>query len=178
MQEIDKRIALIRLLLADVDGRIAQQAETQSQYQVQIARIVEATIRQAGDVGQALTAMAEVQERLVGIETTGRHLAQLRQRAARELEALLLTKRVAEATVQLAELEGRRQALAGQLAALDHAAPAGAESTPGTGPAAPDMAEARELRDLNEQVSHEIARLHNLISEASRRAARSISTGA
>ena len=71
MQEIDKRIGLLRLLLADVDGRIQQQQEISGQYRVQIARIVDAVVRQAGDVGQALTAMAEVEERLAQIETAG-----------------------------------------------------------------------------------------------------------
>jgi chromosome segregation ATPase len=174
MQEIDKRIGLLRLLLADVDGRIQQQQEISGQYRVQIARIVDAVVRQAGDVGQALTAMAEVEERLAQIESTGRHLVQVRQRAARELEALLLTKRVAEAQAQLEELEGRRQELATQLAALSGNEPvAPATQAPDT----PDLAEAAALRVLNEQVSSEIDRLHRLISEASQRAARSISSG-
>ena len=94
-----------------------------SEYRAQIARIVEATVRQAGDVGQALSAMAEVDERLAGVEAAGRRLAQLRQRASRELEALLLTKRVAEARTQLEALEGRREALAQQLAELDERHP-------------------------------------------------------
>lgn len=174
MNEIDKRIGLLRLVLADVDGRIQQQQEISGQYRVQIARIVDALVRHAGDVGQALTAMAEVEERLTQIETTGRHLTQVRQRAARELEALLLTKRVAEAQAQLEELEGRRQELATQLAALSGGEPA----TPvAEAPDTPDLAEAAALRVLNEQVSSEIARLHRLISEASQRAARSISSG-
>jgi chromosome segregation ATPase len=173
MHEIDKRIGLLRLLLADVDGRIQQQQEISGQYRVQIARIVDALVRHAGDVGQALAAMAEVEERLAQIETTGRHLTQVRQRAARELEALLLTKRVAEAQAQLEELEGRRQELATQLAAL-HGEPAAPAAAP---PDTPDLAEAAALRVLNEQVSSEIDRLHRLISEASQRAARSISSG-
>jgi hypothetical protein len=173
MNEIDKRIGLLRLLLADVDGRIQQQQEISGQYRVQIARIVDPLVRHAGDVGQALTAMAEVEERLAQIETTGRHLTQVRQRAARELEALLLTKRVAEAQAQLEELEGRRQELATQLAALSSGELAPAAKAPDT----PDLAEAQALRVLNEQVSSEIARLHRLISEASQRAARSISSG-
>ena len=53
MQEIDKRIGLLRLLLADVDGRIQQQQEISGQYRVQIARIVDAVVRQAGDVGHS-----------------------------------------------------------------------------------------------------------------------------
>ncbi|HMA32843.1 MAG TPA: hypothetical protein VKY74_00075 [Chloroflexia bacterium] len=175
MPEIDKRIGLMRLLLADIDGRKEQQETITREYRAQMSRIVEATVGQTGDVGPALTAMAEVEERLAQVEITGRHLSQLRQRASRDLEALLLTKRVAEAQAQLEELEGRRQALAQQLAAL------GQGPAPAVAPAAevttPDGAEAHALRALNDQVSSEIARLHRLISEASQRAARSISPG-
>src|SRR5690349_13326697 len=174
MNEIDKRIGLLRLLLADIDGRMAQKDESISQYRTQLTRIVEATVAHAGDVGQALTAMAEVEERLAGAEVGRRHLTQLRQRAARELEALLLTRRVAEAQAQLAELEGQRQELVQQLAALD---PAPTAPATGEAPVSADSAEAAALRALNEHVSSEIAKLQRLISEASQRAARSVSSG-
>ena len=174
MPEIDKRIGLLRLLLADVDGRVQQQQALATEYRAQSARIVEATVRQAGDVGQALSAMAEVDERLTGVEAAGRRLAQLRQRASRELEALLLTKRVAEARTQLEALEGRREALAQQLAELDERHP----SQPEARPANADGMEAEALRALNAEVSGEIERLQRLILEASQRAARSVSPGA
>jgi chromosome segregation ATPase len=175
MPEIDKRIGLLRLLLADVDGRAQQQQALVTEYRAQIGRIVEATVRQAGDVGQALSAMAEVDERLAGVEAAGRRLAQLRQRASRELEALLLTKRVAEARAQLDELEGRREALAQQLAELDERHP---RAAPAAHPASADEVEADALRALNAEVSGEIQRLQRLILEASQRAARSVSPGA
>jgi len=174
MPEIDKRIGLLRLLLADVDGRVQQQQALATEYRAQSGRIVEATVRQAGDVGQALSAMAEVDERLAGVEAAGRRLAQLRQRASRELEALLLTKRVAEARTQLEALEGRREALAQQLAELDERQP----SRPEARPASADEVEAEALRALNAEVSGEIERLQRLILEASQRAARSVSPGA
>ena len=164
MPEIDKRIGLLRLLLADVDGRVQQQQALATEYRAQSARIVEATVRQAGDVGQALSAMAEVDERLRRVEAAGRRLAQLRQRASRgELEALLLTKRVAEARAQLEALEGRREALAQQLAELDERQP----SQPKARPANADEMEAEALRALNAEVSGEIERLQRLILEAS-----------
>lgn len=174
MHEIDKRIGLIRFLLADVDSRIQQREETISQYKLQITRIVEATVAHAGDVGQALTAMAEVEERLAQVEIAQRHLRQVRQRANRELEALLLTKRVADAKAQLAELEGRRQDLLTQLAALDGEDLPRATAMPAE---AADDSEAAALRALNDQLSRQIDDLHRLIWEASQRAARSISAG-
>jgi hypothetical protein len=173
MPEIDKRIGLLRLLLADVDGRAQQQQALVTEYRAQSARIVEATVRQAGDVGQALSAMAEVDERLAGVEAAGRRLTQLRQRASRELEALLLTKRVAEARTQLEALEGRREALAQQLAEIDGRQPRPPEARP----ASADEVEAEALRALNAEVSGEIQRLQQLILEASQRAARSVSPG-
>ncbi len=169
MHEIDRRIGLTRLLLADIATRIAQKEETAREYEVQMRRIVEATVIHAGDVGQGLAAMAEVEERLAEVAVTHRHLARLRERATRELEALLLTKRVADATAQIAELESRRATLQEQLAALGAPEPA-----PAAGAADADEAEA--LRALNAQVSAQIAALQRLISEVSQRAARSIST--
>ena len=116
MQELDKRIGLLRLLLADVDMREQQRADLSKQYRRQLHHIVEATVAQAGDLSAALAAMQEVEERLSEVERAGRHLALVRARTATELEALLLTRRVAEAQAQLAELEARQEALAAQLA--------------------------------------------------------------
>ena len=175
MNEIDKRIGLTRLMLAEIDLRATQKDESIQQYQMQIARVVEATVGHAGDVGQALAAMAEVEERLAQAEIGKRHLTQLRARAGRELEALLLTKRVAEATAQLAALEGRRQELATQLAALDPAPERGAG---GAGPPPADGPAIAALQAQHAQVRAEIADLHRLIAEASQRAARSVSSGA
>ena len=41
MQELDKRIGLLRLLLADLHRKQAQLSEMQNQYRSQLARIVE-----------------------------------------------------------------------------------------------------------------------------------------
>src|SRR3954469_18100732 len=109
MQEIDKRIALLRLLIADIGAREQQRTELVRQYGLQQRRIVEATVHQAGDLSQALLALKEVEERLSEVEQSGKHLRMLRTRAATELEALLLTKRVAEAKAQLTELSARQQ---------------------------------------------------------------------
>jgi hypothetical protein len=184
MQELDKRIGLLRLLLADVDAREQQRAEISKQYRLQLQRVVEATVNQTGDLSAALAVMQEVEERLNEVERSGRHLGMLRARAATELEALLLTRRVAEAQAQLAELETRQHSLADQLAQLrpalalvggDEDSPAPESMDTSSGPAISE--EEMALRTLNEEVQRDIARLHRLILDASERAARTINPG-
>jgi hypothetical protein len=180
MQELDKRIGLLRLLLADIDMREQQRAGLSKQYRVQMQRVVEATVSQAGELGAALAAMQEVEERLNEVERMGRHLGLLRARTATELEALLLTRRVAEAQAQLAALETRQQALTEQLAELRPAqAVAAGEAGGSAAPPAPAPMSAEEaaLHTLNEEVQRDIARLHRLILDASERAARTINPG-
>ena len=182
MQELDKRIGLLRLLLADVEAREQQRAELSKQYRLQLQHIVEVTVVQTGDLGAALAAMHEVEERLAEVERTGRHLGLMRARAATELEALLLTRRVAEAQAQLAELEARQQDVNAQLARLRPAQAVAAGDAPppaeGSAAAPPEMSEEEAaLHALNEEVQRDIARLHRLILDASERAARTINPG-
>ncbi len=183
MQELDKRIGLLRLLLADVEVREQQRTTLTKQYRGQLQHIVEVTVVQTGDLGAALAAMQEVEERLAAVERTGRHLGQVRARAATELEALLLTRRVAEAQAQLAELEARQQDVNARLARLRPvAATAGSEGTTSTvedDAATPGESSDEEasLHALNEAVQRDIARLHRLILDASERAARTINPG-
>jgi hypothetical protein len=107
----------------------------------------------------------------------------VRARAATELEALLLTRRVAEAQAQLAELETRQQDLNEQLARLRPAqAVAAGDAPPAEGAGAdatpPEISEEEAaLHALNEEVQRDIARLHRLILDASERAARTINPG-
>ncbi len=184
MQELDKRIGLLRLLLADVEAREHHRAALTKQYRGQLQHIVEVTVVQTGDLGAALAAMQEVEERLVEVERTGRHLGMVRARAATELEALLLTRQVAEAQAQLAELETRQQDVNARLARLrpvqaaaggaDGAMPAVDEEPEPSGEGSEEEA---ALHALNEEVQRDIARLHRLILDASERAARTINPG-
>ncbi|HYP40144.1 MAG TPA: hypothetical protein VEX13_07260 [Chloroflexia bacterium] len=168
MPELEKRIGLLRLLLADVQSKQAQLAEMENQYRTQLARVVEFVVYREGDVGNALSLMTDVQSKLDEVVRTGEHLGMILDKANLELEALVLTKRVAEARSQLATLEERRKELSARL-----------DDLPGgqSGEARPVSAEASEMEDLraiNDEVAHEIARLNNLITEASERAARTI----
>jgi hypothetical protein len=163
MQEMERRIALLRLLLADITARERQAHEAQEQLRGQITRIVDFTVRQNAGVGHALSAMAEVEERLGQQDVTLRHLALLRARAQGELQALLVTRGVADARARLGELEERRSGLLAQ-----HPQPATASEAAATpAPAAAELAE----------IDAEIAELRTLIQQASEAAARSLTMG-
>ena len=175
MPELEKRIGLLRLLLADVEGKQAQVSEMEAQYKGQLSRIVDFVIHREGDVGNALSLMAEVQSKLDEAAQTGTHLNMIHERAAVELDVLILTKRVSEARSQLAELESRQQELADRLSGLPVAGPERvAAADAGAGDQAEDFAKIQAEVD---DVSHEITRLHDLITEASERAARTIQGG-
>jgi prefoldin subunit 5 len=84
---------------------------------------------------------------------------------------LALTKSVADARSQLAELEKRQRELSDRLTPIG----AGADSQEvSADPVASD--EIRRLRDEVQSVSGEITRLNLLINEASEQAARTIQT--
>lgn len=111
MQELDRRVGILRLLLADLTARRQQTADAQAQLRGQIARLVEYTVRHNGAVRNALAALADVDERLTGAEADLRHIELLRRRAQDELDALLVTRGVADARARVAELERRRTEL-------------------------------------------------------------------
>lgn len=107
MHELDRRVGLLRLLLADLTARREQTSELQAQLRAQIARMVEFTVHRGGMVGNALAALADLDERISRADTDLRHVELLRQHAQQELDALLVTQGVAEARARLATLERR-----------------------------------------------------------------------
>src|SRR4051794_31734857 len=104
MQEIEKRIGLLQLLLADVEGKQAHLSDMAGQYKAQLSRVVDFVVLREGDVSNALSLMDDVQGKLAEVEQTAEHLRMIEQRARVELDVLVLTKRVTEARSQLAEL--------------------------------------------------------------------------
>lgn len=108
MPEMDRRVGLLRLLLADLTARRQQTEALRDQLRGQIGRLVEFTVRRNGTVGNALAAMADVDERLTRAEADLRHIELLRRRAQEELDALVTTRGVADARARLEELERRR----------------------------------------------------------------------
>jgi threonine aldolase len=119
MHEIDRRIGLLRLLLADLRARRDQTDQAQTQLRAQMDHVVEFTITRSGTLGNALAALADLEERQSVAAATQRHLDLLRRRAQQELEALLVTRGVMDARTRLDELERRRAALLAADAAND-----------------------------------------------------------
>src|SRR3712207_3080402 len=115
MQELDKRIGLLRLLIADVEAKQAQVSQMGNQYRMQLTHIIEFVVYREGDVGNALSLMAEVQGKLDEVLQTGSHLEMLASKARMELEVLVLTKGVAEARSQLVNLEERQKELSSRM---------------------------------------------------------------
>jgi hypothetical protein len=170
MQELEKRIGLLRLLLADIEGKQAQLIEIEGQYRSQLSRIVDFVVYKEGDVSNALSLMTEVQSKLDEVVLTANHLTMIGQRAGTELEVLVMTKRVADARSQLAKLEERQQELAARLSYMS----AGGDDAPPAASEGANAADVQDIRGVYEEVEREIARLNNLISEVSERAARTI----
>lgn len=172
MQELEKRIALLRLLLADIGSKLSQLSNMEGQYRDQLARIVDFVVYREGDVSNAVSLMSEVQDKLDEVVRTRGHIKMIEQRANTELDVLVLTKHVSEARSQLAELEARQQELSER---LSHLPPTEA------GPAASGFDgqdyDIRQIHDEVAAVSHEMARLNDLITEASERAARTVQAG-
>jgi hypothetical protein len=169
MQELEKRIGLLRLLLADIHSKQAQLQEMEKQYRAQLSRVVEFVVHREGDVANALSLMAEVQAKLDEVVRTTEHITMIGDKANVELEVLVLTKRVAEARSQLSTLEERRKELSARLSYLPEEG-----DLPEGVPVNLEPSEMEDLRAINDEVAHEIARLNSLISEASERAARTI----
>ncbi|HET6312689.1 MAG TPA: hypothetical protein VFH60_02550 [Chloroflexia bacterium] len=175
MQELGKRIGMLRLLLADIQSKQTQLEEMEGQYRAQLARIVDFVVYRDGDVSNALSLMSEVQSKLNEVTQTEDHLAQIAEKANLELEVLVLTKRVAEARSQLAELEARQKELSSRLAYMSEGEPAMGEDQD-LQPRQRDH--IRSINDEVMEVSSEIERLNQLITEASERAALTIHVSA
>ncbi len=157
MQEIDRRMALLRLMLADITAREAQSRANEQQLRAQHQRIIDFAVQRNAGVGNALALLAETEARLAQETMTLRHLEALRRRAQSELDALLLTRRVSDAQQRLAELEARRRELTQPAATTPAAAPP----------------EARHSSEVAE-IDAEMAELKTLIEDASASAARAL----
>ncbi|MGZ3598970.1 MAG: hypothetical protein ACXWQ5_04570 [Ktedonobacterales bacterium] len=159
MQEMDRRIALLRLLLADITGRERETSEAIAQLRKQLTRVVDFTVQYNGSVGGALSSLAEVEERLAQQEGALRHLRMLRERASGELQALVVTRGVTDARTRLTELETQRRALVG---------------------AGDETIAAEEIRERERRIAEidaEIGELQAQIQAASEAAARALTSG-
>src|SRR5438445_13001405 len=101
MLELEKRIGLLRLLLADIEGKQERVLEMEGQYRAQQAKVVEFVVYRDGDVGNALNVMSEIQAKLDEVVQTSNHLDMIARRADSELEVVFIVQRGAEACYQL-----------------------------------------------------------------------------
>lgn len=163
MHEIERRTALLRLMLADITARQEQSQANLQQLDTQYQRIIDFAIQRNAGVANALALLAETEQRLNQERTTLRHLEALRRRAQSELDTLRLTRSVSDAQQRLAVLEARRQELT-QL-------PAG---TPQSSDSEAWKSRPSQNSELAE-IDAEIAELHTLIANASESAARALS---
>jgi hypothetical protein len=167
MREMDRRVGILRLLLADIADRERQADEARKQLHGQLRRIVDFTVQYNGGVPNALVGMAEVEDRLRQQEASLRHLALLRARARGELHALIVTRDIAEAQRRLAELEAQRARLL---------SPSARDGAPTPVPPAGDAPPHDATPNLAE-IDAEITSLRAAIEAASADAARSLANG-
>jgi chromosome segregation ATPase len=168
MPELEKRLGLLRLLLADIESKRAQLAQMEAQYRAQLSRIVDFVVYREGDVANALSLMSEVQSKLDEVVQTTVHLGMLESRAITERDVLTLTKQVTEARSQLSELEERQRELSSRQEHLSgHMGEAGSDADR-------PLEDIRAVQMEVADVQGEMARLNDLINEASERAARMI----
>lgn len=172
MQELGKRIGLLRIMLADIQSKHAQLDEMESQYRAQLVRIVDFVVYRDGDVANALSLMTEVQGKLDEVLQTSAHLEMIAEKANTELEVLVLTKRVSEARSQLEQLERHQRELSSRLAYMSEDDGAEDSELPDLQPL--QREHIRAINDEVTEVASEIERLNQLITEASERAAHTI----
>jgi hypothetical protein len=169
VQELDKRIGLLRLLRADLHAKQSQLEDMERQYQGQLQRIVDFVVYREGDAASALSLMAEVQAKLDEVVMSAGHLRLILEKAQAELDVLSLTKSVADARSRLAELERRQRELSERLQPIGQFGDEKAEPAEATA-----VDEIARMRDEVAVVSDEISRLTHLINDASEQAARTI----
>lgn len=145
LKKIDLTIARLRLLLADVTAREAKLEDQRRTCREQHHKLVTFSLYGDSSLDSVLTMLAEVQERLNGLDARAASLVAVRTRAENELESLQLTKGIEEAKVLLSQLQARQ-----------------AEPSDSADALSPD------------EIQAEIRRLRALINEASERAAQNI----
>ncbi|HEX2987073.1 MAG TPA: hypothetical protein VHS06_02755 [Chloroflexota bacterium] len=169
MRELDRRIAALRLRLAEINSRHEQLQTLQKQFQNQISSIVDFAALENRDLSSVLSMAEEVDTRLRQTEQTLRLLEAIRARGEEELETLLLTRTVDNTKAELAERANQLQHVRDEIARIE-----------GTGIAQPipdsgEESEMQRLRSRQAEIEAEIQRLHDRIDEASEAAARAVS---
>jgi chromosome segregation ATPase len=170
MQQLDRRIATLRLRLAEIRAREDQHRGLLRQFRSQMDRVVDFAARDESDLDAAISMLDEVDTRYVHVERALRHLGTIRAKAQEELDALVLTRSIEVAKQELAGLEEERQRLEAEIRQGDSSA-GHAEPSP-RGEQQAEEPPADRLPALEA----EIRRLRKRISDASEEAARKVSS--
>ncbi len=107
MVQLRQATARLRLFLAEIKSREEQLDGMVRQFQTQLDRLPRQAIYGRTTLDLALSAMAEIQERLDHTRVTRQHLLAIKQKATDELRALELTQQVEEAKEALRDLKER-----------------------------------------------------------------------
>ena len=105
--EMQKAIAKLRLTLAGIRGKEEELEGLSRQFRRQLERAPSYAVHGGSSLDAALSVMGEIQERLDGVDARRGHLAAIKERALRELQALQLTDRIEHAKAELAALKKR-----------------------------------------------------------------------
>lgn len=169
VRELDRRIATLRLRLAEINAREDQIHSLQRQFRSQLDKLMDFAVYDRGDLGSALSMAEEVDGRLAQAERTLRYLETIRARGQEELDALLLTGSIEAAKADVAELESQMRDLDAEIGRLQQYSSGDVEGAPGQ-----EAGKLTELRARHEGLDAEIKRLRQAISEASDEAARAV----
>ena len=103
--EMQKAIAKLRLVLAAIKGKEEELEGLSRQFRRQLERAPSYAVHGGSSLDAALSVMEEIQERADGVETKRAHLAAIKGRVLRELQALQLTERIEQAKTELTALK-------------------------------------------------------------------------
>ena len=109
MVQLRQATASLRLVLADLMGKEDQLETMIRQFRTELDRLPRQAIYGRTTLDLALSAMAEIQERLDHAQLTRQHLLAIVQKATDELRALELTQQIEEAKCALEELIAQAQ---------------------------------------------------------------------
>ena len=107
MVQIRQATARLRLFLAEIESRERDLNNMIRQFRTQRDRLPKQAIYGIATLDMALSAMAEIEERLNHATAVKQRLVAFKQKALDELGALVLTQQVEEAKDTLKELERR-----------------------------------------------------------------------
>ena len=118
MNELERMLAKVRLLLAEIRSEEGLLQGQREQFRSQLARLPSLPLYRS-DLHACLAAMADIEDKLAHAERRLGHLAAVKKRAQEELESLELTKIIEEAKAELAALRARGGA-AEEIGRLEH----------------------------------------------------------